>query len=91
MMWIEVAGERVLYGWSKQVRPYFVPGIWPVKNGEKAFVNNGDKSGLQAVNSDDRQSKQKRNPREAFQQIQKAVWKRDKVENRPVQKLLTAS
>ena len=48
-----------------------------------AFVN-GDKSGLQAVNSDD--TIKEKEPSEAFQQIQKAC-EADKVEHRPVQKL----
>lgn len=65
-------------------KTYFVPGNMTYKEWEKSFVNGGDKSDLQPVNSDD--TIKEKEPSEAFQQIQKAC-EADKVEYKPVQKL----
>lgn len=78
----DAVGERAARD-EETGKTYFVPGNMTYKEWEKAFVN-GDKSGLQAVNSDD--TIKEKEPSEAFQQIQKAC-EADKVEHRPVQKL----
>ena len=65
-------------------KTYFVPGNMTYKEWEKSFVNGGDKSDLQPVNSDD--TIKEKEPSEAFQQIQTAC-EADKVEYKPVQKL----
>lgn len=78
----DAVGERAARD-EETGKTYFVPGNMTYKEWEKAFVN-GNKSGLQAVNSDD--TIKEKEPSEAFQQIQKAC-EADKVEHRPVQKL----
>lgn len=78
----DAVGERAARD-EETGKTYFVPGNMTYKEWEKAFVN-GDKSGLQAVNSDD--TIKEKEPSEAFQQIQKAC-EADKVEHIPVQKL----
>ena len=78
----DAVGERAARD-EETGKTYFVPGNMTYKEWEKSFVN-GDKSGLQAVNSDD--TIKEKEPSEAFQQIQKAC-EADKVEHRPVQKL----
>lgn len=78
----DAVGERAARD-EETGKTYLVPGNMTYKEWEKSFVN-GDKSGLQAVNSDD--TIKEKEPSEAFQQIQKAC-EADKVEHRPVQKL----
>lgn len=77
----DAVGERVARD-EETGKTYFVPGNMTYKEWDKAFVQ-GDKSDLQAVNSDDTI---KEEPSEALQQIQSAC-EVNKVEHRPVQKL----
>jgi SPP1 gp7 family putative phage head morphogenesis protein len=79
----DAVGERAARD-EETGKTYFVPGNITYKEWEKSFVNGGDKSDLQPVNSDD--TIKEKEPSEAFQQIQKAC-EADKVEYRPVQKL----
>lgn len=79
----DAVGERAARD-EETGKTYFVPGNMTYKEWEKSFVNGGDKSDLQPVNSDD--TIKEKEPSEAFQQIQKAC-EADKVEYRPVQKL----
>lgn len=79
----DAVGERAARD-EETGKTYFVPGNMTYKEWEKSFVNGGDKSDLQPVNSDD--TIKEKEPSEAFQQIQKAC-EEDKVEYRPVQKL----
>lgn len=79
----DAVGERAARD-EETGKTYFVPGNMTYKEWEKSFVNGGDKSDLQPVNSGD--TIKEKEPSEAFQQIQKAC-EADKVEYRPVQKL----
>lgn len=79
----DAVGERAARD-EETGKTYFVPGNMTYKEWEKSFVNGGDKSDLQPVNSGD--TIKEKEPSEAFQQIQKAC-EAYKVEYRPVQKL----